>query len=48
MLRVNSVGTTSACDPASIFACPQRGMRHLVYMKYLWSGLVENYRKNNI
>ena len=36
MLRINSVGTTSACDPASIFACPQCGMRHLVYMRYLW------------
>ena len=47
MLRVNSVGTTSACDPASIFACPQCGMRHLVYMRYLWlqqvcGGLVAN------
>ena len=36
MLRVNSVGTTSACDLASIFACPQCGMRHLVYVRYLW------------
>ena len=36
MLRVNSVGMTSACDPASIFACPQCGMHHLVYMRYLW------------
>ena len=35
MVRVNSVGTTSACDPASIFACPQCGMHHLVYMIYL-------------
>ena len=30
------MGTTSACDPASIFACPHCGMRHLVYMRYLW------------
>ena len=37
MLRVNSVGTTSAYDPASIFACPQCGMHHLVYMRYLCS-----------
>ena len=37
MLRVNSVGTTSACDLASIFVCPQCGMHHLVYMRYLWS-----------
>ena len=36
MLHVNSVGMTSACDPASMFACPQCGMHHLVYMRYLW------------
>ena len=36
MLRINSVGTTSVCDPASIFACPQCGMHHPVYMRYLW------------
>ena len=38
MLCVNSIGTTSACDLASIFACPQCGMHHLVYMRYLWAG----------
>ena len=36
MLRVNFVETTSACEPASIFACPQCGMHHLEYMRYLW------------
>ena len=35
MLGVNSVGTNSACDLASIFACPQCEMHHLVYLRYL-------------
>ena len=47
MLRVNSVATTSACDPASIFACPQCGMCHLVYMRYRHGGGVTIYIRNN-
>ena len=34
--RVNCVGTTSAYDPASIFAGLQCGIHHLVYMRYLY------------
>ena len=45
MLRVNSVGTTSACDPASIFACPQCGMRHLVYIRYLWLDMTNMFER---
>ena len=46
MLRVNSVGTTSACDPASIFACPQCGMHHLVYEISMVSTSASNFPKN--